>query len=48
MDKDQFMRRQAYVMANCENMQEIEYYEFEGKILFALISNFAMYICIFV
>ena len=48
MDKDQFMRRQAYAMANYENMQEIEYYEFEGKLLFALFANLAMYICIFV
>ena len=48
MDKDQFMRRQAYAMANYENMQEIEYYEFEGKTFFALFANQAMYVCIFV
>lgn len=31
MDKDQFMRKQAYTMAGYKNMQEIEYYEFEGN-----------------
>lgn len=31
MDKDQFMRKQAYAMAGYKNMQEIEYYEFEGN-----------------
>ncbi|XP_065940998.1 chitin synthase chs-2 isoform X2 [Magallana gigas] len=34
MDKDQFMRKQAYAMAGYKNMQEIEYYEFEAHILF--------------
>lgn len=33
MDKDQFMRKQAYTMAGYKNMQEIEYYEFEGNII---------------
>jgi hypothetical protein len=32
MDKDQFMRKQAYQMAGFKNMQEIEYYEFEGTL----------------
>ena len=36
MDKDQFMRQQAFALANFKNMQEIEYYEFEGKTWFAL------------
>ena len=48
MDKDQFMRKQAYAMADYENMQEIEYYEFEGKTSLPLFVNWAMYICIFV
>ena len=50
MDKDQFMRRQAYAMANYENMQEIEYYEFEGKILLHCLhlGNVYLYICLIV
>ncbi|XP_048727151.2 uncharacterized protein LOC125645600 isoform X7 [Ostrea edulis] len=34
MDKDQFMRKEAYKMAGFKNMQDIEYYEFEAHILF--------------
>lgn len=32
MDQDQYIRRQAYEMTGRQSMQEVDYYEFEGKI----------------